>query len=109
MFELYSDLKGNNGYFFRFSVPDKTGSFTKNIHNGQPFDITIELIGNNAKGYSAQSVTVNISSITASRLTGTFAGKFIISEDSDRETRKEITVTDGKFDIPFSTGNVRPE
>jgi hypothetical protein len=109
LFELYSDLKGKNGYFFRFSVPDKTGSFTKNIHDGQPFDITIELIGDSAKGYSAQSVTLIITSITASRIAGTFAGEFIISEDSDTETRKKIAVTDGKFDIPFSTGNVRPE
>jgi hypothetical protein len=42
-------------------------------------------------------------------VTGTFSGKFTLSSDTPNGTKKEVTVTDGKFDIPFSTGNIKPE
>lgn len=109
LFFLYSDKKGNDAYSFRFSVPDKTGSFTKNIRDGQPFDITLDFIGGDLSRYSAQAVTVNITSVTTSKVTGTFSGKFSLSGDTPRGTKKEVNVADGKFDIPFSTGNVKPE
>ena len=109
LFFLYSDKKGNDAYSFRFSVPDKTGSFTKNIRDGQPFDITLDFLGGDLSRYTAKSVTVNITSVTASRITGTFSGKLALSIDTPNGTKKEVTVTDGKFDIPFSTGNIKPE
>jgi hypothetical protein len=109
LFFLYSDKKGNDAYSFRFSVPDKTGSFTKNLHDDHPFDITLDFLGGDLSRYTAKSVTVNITSITSSRTTGTFSGKFALSNDTPNGTKKEVTVTDGKFDIPFSTGNIKPE
>jgi len=109
LFFLYSDKKGNDAYSFRFSVPDKTGSFTKNIRDGQPFDVTLDFLGGDLSRYSAESLTVNTTSVTASRVVGTFSGKFILSNDTPNGTKKEVTVTDGKFDIPFSTGNIKPE
>ncbi len=109
LFFLYSDKKGNDACSFRFSVPDKVGPFTKNIHDGRPFDITLDFLGGDNSRYWAETVTVNITSITAAKTGGTFFGKFSLSDDTPKGTKKEVTVTDGKFDIPFSTGNMKPE
>lgn len=109
LFYLYSDKKGNDAYTFMFSVPDKVGPFTKNLHDDQPFAITIDFLGGDLSRYTAESVTVNITSVTGSRITGTFSGKFTLSSDTPNGTKKEVTVTNGKFDIPFSTGNMRPQ
>jgi hypothetical protein len=39
---------------------------------------------------------------------GTFSGTLDLSGDTPRGTKRSVTLTNGKFDIPFSTGNVRP-
>ncbi len=109
LFFLRSDKNGDVVYFFRFSVPDKTGTFTKKDSDDKPFSITLDFLGGDNSRYNADDVTVNIISVTASKVTGTFSGKFTLSVDTPRGVKKEVTVTDGKFDIPFSTGNVRPE
>ena len=109
LFFLHSDKKGDMAYSFRFSIPDKTGSFTKKDRDDQPFDITLDFLGGDNSRYGAEDVTVNISSVTASAITGTFSGKFFLSNDTPRGTKKDVTVTDGKFEVPFSTGNLRPE
>ena len=96
-------------YSFRFSIPDKTGSFTKKDRDDQPFDISLHFLGGDLSGYGAEDVTVNIISVNDKNVTGTFSGKFLLGVDSPNGTKKEVTVTDGKFDVPFSTGNLRPE
>ncbi len=108
LFYLYSDKTGNDSYSFMFAIPDKTGSFTKNLHDEQPFDITLDFLGGDLSRYLAEAVTVNITSVTATRITGTFSGKLALSPDTPNGTKKEVTITDGKFDIPFSTGTLRP-
>ena len=109
LFFLYSDKKGDMAYSFRFSVPDKTGTFIKKDRDDQPFDVSLHFLGGDLSGYGAEDVTINIISVTSSKVTGTFSGKFLLGIDSPNGTKKEVTVTDGKFDIPFSTGNIRPE
>lgn len=109
LFFPYSDKKGDMAYSFRFSVPDKTGAFTKKGRDGQPFDITLDFLGGDNSRYGAEDVTVNIVSVNNKNVTGTFSGKFLLSSDTPKGTKKEVTVTDGKFDIPFSTGNIKPE
>ena len=109
LFFLDSDKKGDMAYSFRFSVPDKTGTFIKKDRDDQPFDISLHFLGGDLSGYGAEDVTVNIISVTSSKVTGTFSGKFLLGIDSPNGTKKEVTVTDGKFDVPFSTGNIRPE
>lgn len=109
LFFLHSDKKGDKAYSFRFSVPDKTGPFTKKDRDGQPYDITLDLLGADNSRYGAEDVTVNIIAATDKNITGTFSGKFLLGVDTPNGTKKEVTVTDGKFDIPFSTGNVKPE
>lgn len=109
LFFLYSDKKGNMAYSFRFSVPDKTGAFTKKDRDDQPFDITLNFQGGDNSRYGAEDVTVNIISVNDKNVTGSFSGKFLLGVDTPNGTKKELTVTDGKFDIPFSTGNIKPE
>ncbi|MBS1495328.1 MAG: hypothetical protein JST71_02720 [Bacteroidetes bacterium] len=109
LFFLYSDKKGDMAYSFRFSVPDKTGAFTKKDRDDQPFDITLDFQGGDNSRYGAEDVTVNIISVNDKNITGTFSGKFLLGVDTPNGTKKEVTVTDGKFDIPFSTGNIKPE
>ena len=109
LFSLISDQKGKDVYSFRFSIPGKVGSFTKVLQDGQPFNITVDLQSGDFSRYNARSVTVTISSLTASRVSGIFSGTLTLSGDTPRGTVKEITVTEGKFDIPFSTGKLKPE
>lgn len=109
LFFLYSDKKGDRAYSFRFSVPDKTGPFTKKDRDDQPYDITLNFLGRDNSRYGAEDVTVNIISITDKKITGAFSGKFLLGVDTPNGTKKEVTLTDGKFDIPFSTGNLKPE
>ena len=58
---------------------------------------------------NADTVTIIITSMTATRIAGTFSGNFKLSVDTPRATQKRATVTNGKFDIPMSTSNVTPE
>ena len=109
LFFLHSDKKADMAYSFRFSVPDKTGTFIKKDRDDQPFDISLDFLGGDHSRYGAEDVTVNISSVTSTKVTGTFSGKFLLGVDTPNGTKKEVTVTDGKFDVPFSTGNLRPE
>ena len=102
-----SDTKPD--FSFRFSIPDKEGAFTKNIRDGQPYDITLDFLTGDLSRYWAQAVTVNLTSVTASRVEGTFSGKFTLSDDTPRGSKKEVTVSDGKFDIPYSASKIKPE
>jgi hypothetical protein len=47
--------------------------------------------------YYADAVTVNITSINATRGAGTFSGKFI-----EPDGKASISIADGKFDLPFA-------
>jgi hypothetical protein len=112
LFFLKSTKDGSDpkpDYSFRFSIPDKEGVFTKNINDGQPYDITLDFLNGDRSRYWSQAVTVNLTSITTSRIQGTFSGKFILSNDTPRGNKKEVTIADGKFDIPFSTSKITPE
>lgn len=112
LFFLKSTKNGSDtkpDYSFRFSIPDKEGMFTKNVRDGQPYDITLDFLTGDLSRYWSQAVTVNLTSMTASRIQGAFSGKFVLSDDTPRGNKKEVTVTDGKFDIPYSTSKMRPE
>ncbi len=49
--------------------------------------------------YGGEAFTVTITSISASRVSGTFSGKFKLATPG--AGKGELTVTDGKFDIPL--------
>ena len=107
-FHLKGDDKGQ--IFFRlselkkpeeklmFEVQGKKGSTTFSVTP------TFSSIGYIAKGYVNyldNPITVTITEINADRVSGTFSGKYTLSEGFSN-AKKTIEVTDGKFDIPFS-------
>ncbi|HEY4110354.1 hypothetical protein [Puia sp.] len=53
--------------------------------------------------YLDGAVTIHVTSITATRISGTFSGKYKAQKGSPANTPPVIQITDGKFDIPFST------
>jgi hypothetical protein len=115
LFNLLSDKNGEDFYGFRFYSPDKEGEFNVANAKKEGYRCSIRLDFNlrstdNFAIYTGDSVAVNIRSITASGISGTFSGEFKLSDLSRSKPYKmQITITDGKFDIPFSTGNIRPE
>ncbi len=100
IFFRLSDMNDIGDKLF-FQVPAKEGSTT--------FSVTL---ANSYDGYSTSDfatyiddpVTVTINSISSSRVSGTFSGKYTLQKGSGTSSSKQtIEVTDGKFDIPFST------
>ena len=86
-----------------FEIPGKAGTTT--IQNLSPQDSYVGLILTGFTEYIDDPVTVNVTSITASRVTGTFSGKYTVEKGSDSNAKQTIEVTDGKFDIPFTKEN----
>jgi hypothetical protein len=104
--------KGEPNYSIRFFFPPQTG--TKSVTQESPdheryvIAVYLNVDPDHLAIYNSDSITVAINTLTASRVSGTFSGQFKVSSDTPRAEKKEITVTDGKFDIPFSTSNLRP-
>lgn len=96
-----SDLKENASGavdMLSFIVPGQQGPFTLTASNSTPGLDDYILQGIN---YVPETVTVNIISISATKIAGTFSGKYGIPSGAGYS--KTVEVTDGKFDIPFST------
>ena len=115
LFFLYSTKKGNDYYSFRFSLPDKEGVYhaTRGTYNKSYTSVRLDFnlkSADNYARYNEDSMTLTIDKITSSRISGTFSGTLTLSDDTrSKPYKRQVTVTHGKFDIPFSTGNVRPE
>jgi hypothetical protein len=115
LFFLNSDKKGEDFYSFRFSLPDKEGVYKFNKNNNENCHCYIRLDNNlrssdNFSRYDEDSVMVAIDKITSSGISGTFSGNLKLSDDTrSKPYKSRVSVTDGKFDIPFSTGNLKPE
>jgi hypothetical protein len=113
LFDLYSTKAGDDFYSLRFSFPDKEGTYqieqgNKNCACYIILDFNLRSSDNFAR-YDGQAVTVDLQKISSTRITGTFSGTFSLSADTrSKPYKKQVTITDGKFDIPFSTGNLRP-
>ncbi|MGH2646615.1 MAG: hypothetical protein ACRDE8_03565, partial [Ginsengibacter sp.] len=102
-----SDTKTANSlgvHTLRFSVPDKTGTSSFG-HDEDAWGIQVSIVVNKTHTaiYNSDSFTINITSLSASRISGTFSGKFNFHGNIDDTDKNEIEVTDGKFDIPVST------
>jgi hypothetical protein len=93
----------------RFAVPDKTGESSFG-HEENGWGILAEIAVNKAHTarYDSDSWNINITSLSATRVSGTFSGKFTLMQVGDNQDKRVIEITNGKFDIPFSTGNMRP-
>ena len=87
----------------RFSIPDKTGSSTFGPdENGWGIEVDINVNKDHTARYNSDSFTVNISNLSATRVSGSFSGKFKLNGNITDTDKKEIEVTDGKFDIPMA-------
>ena len=59
--------------------------------------------------FNADTVTITITSMSATRIAGTFSGSFKLSNDTPQSAQKRATVTNGKFDLPMSASKLTPE
>jgi hypothetical protein len=100
IFFRLSDMN-NVGEKLNFSVPEKIGTTTFSVTPTNSFTgyMTSDFVN-----YLDDPITVTINSISSARVAGTFSGKYTLSKGSGNgNTKQTIEVTDGKFDIPFST------
>jgi len=97
--------KTKKGCMFKIRCPDQVGTYMQSglDNRKNKCHITLSFSSVGRLDYYEDSITITINSITPSRITGNFSGTL-----SDA-LRKHVIVRDGKFDIPFSTGNLRPE
>lgn len=88
---------GTYAHSLRFAVPNKAGSYVLNAdHENGHVELFIAAKGaDNYTTYSNDIFTVTISAISATRVSGTFSGKLKALSGTG-----EMTITDGKFDIP---------
>ena len=87
----------------RIEVPDQVGP------NPQTHMVAnIILSKEHSAKYYSKNASVTITSLTASRVTGTFSGKFVLSPDTPNVPKTSIVITDGKFDLPIATNKVLP-
>ncbi len=114
-FTLVPDNTDENYYSLKFIFPDKPGTYNK-TRNSKDCNcaLVINLFSGNHTGvlatYLEDSITTKIDAISASKVSGTFSGKFTVSlsDGLGKNQKPLLMVTDGKFDIPFSKGNARP-
>jgi len=92
---------GTYAHSLRFALPDKAGSYPLDAeHDNGHVELFIAAKGSdNYTVYSNDAFTVTISAISATRVSGTFSGKLKAVTGSG-----EMTITDGKFDIPVFAG-----
>jgi hypothetical protein len=83
-----------------FDLPYKTGATTISILPKFSFEgyVTKDWIV-----YVDDGLTVNITTLSATRVSGTFSGNYRLENVNTPNAKASLQVTDGKFDIPFST------
>jgi hypothetical protein len=83
-----------------FDLPNKEGSTTISILPKYSFE---GYVTSNWTVYVDDGLTVNITSLSATRVSGTFSGNYRLENVNTPNAKQTLQVTDGKFDIPFST------
>ncbi|HEY5367628.1 MAG TPA: hypothetical protein VIJ75_01445 [Hanamia sp.] len=81
---------------FGFAVPDKGTTVIRGVENPDYY-IGYNLPNEPTNTYHCKEMTVTINS-SGTRVTGTFSGTLI-----EPKTDRDVPVTDGKFDIPYSS------
>ena len=81
---------------FGFEVPDKGTTVIRGLENPD-YSIGYNLPNEPTQTDNCKEMTVTINS-SGTRVTGTFSGTLI-----DPKTGRDVPVTDGKFDIPYSS------
>ena len=86
----------------RLAVPDKTGSSSFGPdENGWGIEVDIQPNKDHEARYFSDSFTLNVTKISLTSASGTFSGKFKLNGNITDTDKKEIEVTDGKFDVPM--------
>jgi hypothetical protein len=101
--ELTNELSAE---FFEFHVANKGSTnilhYTPSFSDNQNKAVYLSQTGfrgiSHPANFYADSVTVTISSVSASHVTGTFSGKFISDEQDKSQT---VFISDGSFDVPI--------
>lgn len=83
-----------------FDLPNKEGSTTISILPKYSFE---GYVTSNWTVYLDDGLTVNVTSLSATRVSGTFSGNYRLENAKAPNAKATLQVTDGKFDIPFST------
>jgi len=100
-----SDTKSTSSqgaHELRFAVPDKNGgSSFGHDENGWGIEVDILITKDHTARYMSDSFTINITNLSATRVSGTFSGKFTLNGNINDADKKAIEVSDGKFDIPM--------
>jgi len=100
IFFRLSDMN-NIGDKLMFQVPSKEGSTTIKVSPTYSYS---GYITSDFATYIDDPVMVTINSISSSRVSGTFSGKYTLQKGSGNSNLKQtIEITNGKFNIPFST------
>ncbi len=81
---------------FGFEIPDKGTIVIRGVEN-PAYSVGYNPPSDPTNTYSCKEMTVTINS-SATRVTGTFSGTLI-----DLKASRDVPVTDGKFDLPYST------
>ncbi len=100
-----SDTKSTSSqgaHELRFAVPNKTGtsSFGPD-EDGWGIEVDIIVNEGHTARYNSDSFTIDITSLSDTHVSGTFSGKFSLNGNITDTDKKEIEVTDGKFDVPM--------
>ncbi len=95
------------GYSFLIRCPDETGSFSKMGNSDHRIKVYLHMDVGGGPQFYEDSISVTIISLSATRVTGTFSGKLISDTYTSDHKRMQAVITDGVFDVPFSTSNVR--
>jgi hypothetical protein len=106
LFYLFDSKTPNDPNFthsFRFQLPKALGPAA-----GAHLTLNIILDPNHTARYNSSTPTIVVTSLTATRVAGTFSGKMSVSPDTPNAPKTEVTVTDGKFDIPMATSKLTP-
>ena len=91
--DLSSDLRQGG---FGFEVPDHGTTTIRDVESSD-YSIAYNPPNDPKNGYKCKEMVITVNS-SATRVTGTFAGTF-----TNPKTHKDVAVTEGKFDIPYST------
>lgn len=100
-FSLSPNFSGDPGADMRagglgFEVPDKGTTVIRGVEDPR-YSIGYNLPNDLTNTYRCKEMTITINS-SGTRVTGTFSGILI-----EPKTDREVPVTNGKFDIPYST------
>jgi hypothetical protein len=100
-FSLASNFSGDPGADMRagglgFEVPDKGTTTIRDVENSD-YSIAYNPPNQPTNTYKCKEMTITINS-SGGRVKGTFSGTLI-----EPKTGRDVPVTDGKFDIPYSS------